>query len=80
MYTCVGCVYLPTDSTSVVVVDSCYDRLKENVVCFREKEIVVLLGNFNAGVGRSVDIDDVIGMFGDDTCNASGFPFRISSM
>ena len=31
-----------------------------------------MLGDFNARVGRSVQIDDVIGMFGKDTCNASG--------
>ena len=39
---------------------------------------VVLLGDFNAGVGRSAQIDDVVGMFGENTCNASGndcFPF-----
>ena len=33
---------------------------------------MVLLGDFNARVGRSVELDDVIGMFGEDTCNASG--------
>ena len=33
---------------------------------------VVLLGDFNAIVGRSVEVDDVIGMLGDDACNASG--------
>ena len=27
---------------------------------------------FNARVGRFVELDDVIGMFGEDTCNASG--------
>ena len=32
----------------------------------------MLLGDFNARVGRSVELDDVIGMFGGDTCNASG--------
>ena len=31
-----------------------------------------MLGDFNARVGRSVQIADVIGMFGKDTCNASG--------
>ena len=35
-------------------------------------ERVVLLGDFNASVGKSVEMDDVIGMFGEDTCNASG--------
>ena len=63
---------MPTDSTSISVVDSCYERLKEDVLSFREKGKVVLLGDFNARVGRSVQIDDVIGMFGEDMCNASG--------
>ena len=31
-----------------------------------------MLGDFNARVGRSVQIDDVIGMFGEDMHNASG--------
>ena len=63
---------MPTDSTSVAVVESCYGRLKEGVLSFREKGQVVLLGDFNTRVGRSVEVDDVIGMFGEDTCNASG--------
>ena len=68
----VGCIYLPTESTSISVLDSTYDLLKEDVLNFKEKGKVVLLGDFNARVGKSVDIDDVIGMFGEDTCNASG--------
>ena len=31
-----------------------------------------MLGDFNAWVGKSVQIDDVIGMFGENMCNASG--------
>ena len=46
--------------------------VKEDVLSFREKGQVVLLGDFNARVGRSVEVDDVIGMFGEDTCNDSG--------
>ena len=42
---------------------------------FREKGSVVLLGDFNARVGRYADVDDVIGLFGEDTCNASSNPF-----
>ena len=33
---------------------------------------LVLLGDFNAGVGRSVCVDDIIVIFGEETCNASG--------
>ena len=45
--------------------NSCYERLKKDVLSFREKGKVVLMGDFNARVGRSVQIDDVIVMFGD---------------
>ena len=68
----IGCIYMPTESNSVNVLDSSYDLLKEDVLKFREKGRVVLLGDFNARVGKAVEIDDVIGMFGEDTCNASG--------
>ena len=65
-------IYTCIDSTSIYVVDSCYERLKEDVLSFREKGKVVLLGDLNVSVGRSVQIDDVIGMFGEDMCNSSG--------
>ena len=41
---------MPTDSTSVSVMDSCYEKLKD-VISFREKGKVILLGDFNAKVG-----------------------------
>ena len=63
---------MPTDSTSVSVMDSCYEKLKEDVLSFREKGKVVLLGDFNARVGRSTQIDDVVVMFGENPCNSSG--------
>ena len=31
----------------------------------------MLLGHFNARVGKSVYVDDVIGMFGEDICNGN---------
>ena len=61
--------YMLTDSTSVPVIYSSYVK---DVLSFKQKGRVVLLGDFNARVGRSVDVDDVIGMFGEETCNASG--------
>ena len=67
----IGCVYMPTSSTSVSVVDSCYKRLID-VLSFREKGKVVLVGDFNATVGRSAQLDGMVGMFRENTCNASG--------
>ena len=46
----IGCVYMPTDSTSISVMDSCYERLR-NVLIFRERGKVVLLGDFNVRFG-----------------------------
>ena len=48
----IGCVYMPIDSTSVAELDTCYERLEEDVLSFREKQKVVLLGDFNARVGK----------------------------
>ena len=39
---------------------------------FQSKGRVVLLGDFNARVGKSNDVDDVIGMFGEASCNSNG--------
>ena len=39
---------------------------------FKQKGKVVPIGDFNPRVGKSVDMDDVIGVFGEETCNASG--------
>ena len=50
----------------------CNAPLKEDVLGFKQKGRVVLLGDFNARVGRSTDVDDVVGMFGEESCNGSG--------
>ena len=73
LYIC--CVYMPMDSSSVSVIRESYASLKEDVLGFKQKGRVVLLGDFNARVGRSMDVDDVIGMFGEDTWNASSNKF-----
>ena len=62
---------MPTDSSSVSVVKESYTSLKEDVG-FKQKGRVVLLGYFNARVLRSTDGNDVIRMFGEETCNTSG--------
>ena len=33
----IGCVYMPIDSTSTIGIDGCYERLKEDVLTFKEK-------------------------------------------
>ena len=63
---------MPTDSKSISVVNSCYEKHKEDVLSFKGKGKVVLQGDFNARVGRSLQLYDVIGLFGEDMRNASG--------
>ena len=65
-------VYMPTDSSGVSKIEESDQKLKEDMVGFKQKGRVVILGDFNARVGRSSDVDDVIGMFGEETSNASG--------
>ena len=56
----------------LTTIDDSYSLLEEDVLTFKQKGKVVLLGDFNARVGKSSEVDDVIGMFGEETCNASG--------
>ena len=44
------------------------------MLSFKQKGRVSLLGNFNARVGKAVDVNDVIGMYiyGEETSNCSG--------
>ena len=68
----IGCIYMPTTTASVSTMDACYKNLKEDVLIFKEKGKVVLLGDFNARVGTASEIDEVIGMFGEETSNNNG--------
>ena len=53
---------MPIDTSSVSVTEESYACLKEYVLGFKEKGRVIILGDFNVGVGRSTDVDDVNGM------------------
>ena len=39
-----------------IALSSVYEQLKEDVLSFKQKGRVVLLGDFNARVGKSVDV------------------------
>ena len=44
----IGCVYMPTDGSGIAAIDDNYNILKEDVLTFKQKGKVVLLGDFNA--------------------------------
>ena len=57
----IGCVYMLTPTISVSTMDACYENFKEDVHIFKEKGMVMLLGDFNARVGTASEINEVIG-------------------
>ena len=56
---CLDCVNMPTDSKNVSVIESSYSALKEDVLPMEERGPVVLLGDFNARVGKSSELENV---------------------
>ena len=52
LYLC--CVYMPTEGSAAAVIEDSYERLKEDVLEYQQKGRVVLLGDFNARVGKSI--------------------------
>ena len=52
--------------------ETCYESLKKYVFSFKEKGKVILLDNYNATFRRSVQVNDIIGIFVEDRCNDSG--------
>ena len=68
----IGCVYMPTDSTSISVMDSVMKGLKKMFLVCREKERLFCWVISMPGLVDTAQLDDVVGMFGENTCNASG--------
>ena len=69
---CVGCIYLPIQGTHVDRVHKCYEKLSLDISRFQSKSRIILLGDFNAHVGKGLDPDDVLGLYGEDMCNSNG--------
>ena len=63
---------MPTQGSIKQVCTDWYNLLEEEICMFQSKGRVVLLGDFNARLGKSDDVDDVIGMFGETTCSGNG--------
>ena len=68
----IGCVYLPTQGNVKRICADRFNLLEEDVCMFQSKGRVLLLGDFNARVGKSIVEDSVIGMFGEASCNSNG--------
>ena len=66
------CVYLPTQGNVKHICTDRFNLLEEDICMFQSKGRVLLLGDFNARVGKSNDLDYVIGMFGEASSNSNG--------
>ena len=58
------CIYLPIQGTHVDRVQECYEKLSLDISRFRNKGRIILLGDFNARVGKGLDSDDIVGLYG----------------
>ena len=72
MYIGCTCIYLPIQGTYINHVEECYENLSVDISRFKSKGRVVLLGDFNARVGKGLYSDDVVGPFGEEVCNSNG--------
>ena len=59
----VGCVYMPTQGNIKHLYTGRFNLLEGDICTLQSKGRVLLLGDFNARVGKSEDVNDVIGMF-----------------
>jgi hypothetical protein len=59
----IGCVYMPVEGSSNAEV--AFAQLTEDIARFQEQGHVVIVGDFNARVGRSPFDADIIGKFGE---------------
>ena len=50
----------------------CYEMLSLDISRFQSKGKIILLGDFNARVGKGLDSDDVVSLYGEDICNSNG--------
>ena len=64
-------VYAPQAKARKQVREDFFVELQRSVAKYARKGLVVLLGDFNARVGRASKPDDHFGMFGEDGCNAN---------
>ena len=63
---------MPTQGNIKQICTDRFNLLEEDIRKFQSKGRVVLVGDFNARVGKGDSVDDVIGMFGESTCNSNG--------
>ena len=68
----IGCVYMPIQGNIKHVCTDRFNLLEEDISMFQSKRQVLLLGDSNTRVGKGEDVDDVIGMFGENTCDSNG--------
>ena len=54
------------------MLQECYEKVNLDISRFQSKGRIILQGDFNARVGKGLDSDDVVGLYGEDMCNSNG--------
>lgn len=71
-----GCVYMPDERKSVLEKEAAWEALKDDVRRFFGKGEKVIVGDFNAWVGRAETDVDVVGPWGEERMNDNGRRLR----
>ena len=73
----VGLVYLPPSSLeTVAAIETTYAQLKTDILDFKARGTVVVLGDFNSKVGKAAAAGQHIGEWGGDDCDRAGQALR----
>ncbi len=65
-------VYAPTSTADESTIDSFYQELQDTINRLPRRDIIILMGDFNAKVGNDLDSNDTIGKFGLGKANERG--------
>ena len=67
--------YLPIQGAHVDCVQGCYEKLSLDISRFQSKGRIILLGDFNAHVGKGLDSEDIVVIYREDMRNSNGSKF-----
>ena len=73
----VGLVYLPPSSLeSAAAIETTYQQLKTDILDFKARGTVIVLGDFNSKIGKADAAGQHIGEWGGDDCDRAGEALR----
>ena len=65
-------VYAPTEVEEAIISDEFYDQLQVTLDEVNKKDVILVLGDFNARIGPSLNPSNLHGVHNPDKCNKNG--------